>query len=124
MPKRLEKEEDNNDSGAQEDDDDFLEDEDHPGQLWQVAQQEFNCKKCDEKAMGNKSLRKHMQKHIQDQREVLPCYYCDFKTSSENVFLNHISSVHGAGHTCLTCNNTFHNQEDMINHVIDNHPKG
>ena len=73
--------------------------------------------------MGNKSLREHMQKHIQDQREVLPYYYCDFKTSSENVFLNHISSVHGAGHTCLTCNNTFKTQEEMINHVVDNHPK-
>ena len=64
-----------------------------------------------------------MHKHIQDQREVLPCYYCDFKTSSENEFLNHISSVHGAGHTCLTCNNTFGTQEEMSKHVVENHHK-
>ena len=77
-------EEDNTDAGANEDDDDYLEDEDDPGQLWQVVQQELNCKKCDEKVTGNKNLREHMQKHIQDQGEVLPCYYCEFKTSSEN----------------------------------------
>ena len=109
---------DNTEAGIGEDDDDFLEDEDHPGQLWEVVQQEFNCKKCDEKIQGNKNLREHMQRHIQDQKEILPCYYCQFKTSSENEFLNHISSVHGAGHTCLTCNNTFRTQEEMIKHVI------
>ena len=40
--------------------DDYLEDEDHPGALWQVKQKEINCKKCDEKLVGNKSLREHM----------------------------------------------------------------
>ena len=64
-----------------------------------------------------------MQKHIKDQREVLSCYYCELKTASENEFLNHISSAHGAGHVCLTCNNTFLTQEEMIKHVVDNHPK-
>ena len=88
-----------------------------------MVQQECNCKKCDEKIQGNKNLREHMQRHIQDQKKFLPCYYCQFKTNSENNFLNHISSVHGAGHTCLTCNNTFRTQEEMIKHVIDNHPK-
>ena len=116
-------EDDDIDTGNEVDDDDFLEDEDHPGQLWKVVQQEFNCKKCDEKVIGNKNLREHMQKHIKDQNEVLPCYYCEFKTGSENEFLHHISSVHGAGHTCLTCNNTFRTQEEMIKHVVDTHPK-
>ena len=112
---------DNNEEGV--DDEDFLKDEDHPGKLWQVMQEEFNCKKCDQKIMGNKSFREHMQKHIKDQKEVLPCYYCDYRTVSENEFLNHISSVHGAGHICLTCNNAFRTQEEMIKHVVATHPK-
>ena len=110
-------------NSEKEDDEDYLEDEDQPGKLWQVVQDEFNCKKCDQKVVGNRSLREHMQKHIKDQKEILPCYYCEFKTCSENEFLNHISSVHGAGHICLTCNNTFRTQEEMIKHVVDNHPK-
>ena len=88
-----------------------------------MVQEDFNRKKCDQKLTGNKSFREHVQKHIKDQREVLSCYYCELKTASENEFLNHISSAHGAGHVCLTCNNTFLTQEEMIKHVVDNLPK-
>ena len=104
-----------------QDDEDFLEDEDQPGVLWQVVPTEINCKKCDEKVQGNKSLREHMKKHVKEQNEVLPCYYCEFKTSKENEFLNHISRVHGAGNNCLTCNSSFKTHEDMIKHVVDVH---
>ena len=104
-----------------EDDEDYLEDEDEPGTLWQVAQKEYACKKCDEKFSGNKNFREHMQKHLKDQKKVLPCYHCEFKFTSENEFLNHIASVHGAGHICLTCNKTFKTKEEMIKHVVDTH---
>ena len=116
-------EEDDNADVEKEDDEDYFEDEDHPGHLWKVVQEEFNCKKCDQKVMGNTNLRKHMQNHIKDQKVMLTCYYCEYKTVSENDFLNHISSVHGSGHICLTCNNTFISQEEMIKHVVDNYPK-
>ena len=106
-----------------EDDDDYLEDADRPGQLWQVVQKENLCKKCDEKILGNKNFREHMQTHLLDKNKELSCYYCDFKTKNENVFLNHITSVHGAGHTCLTCNSTFKTQTDMISHVVEKHKK-
>ena len=62
-----------------------------------------------------------MQKHLKDQNKVLPCMYCDFKSNNENVFLNHITSVHGAGFTCLTCNTAFRTNSELISHVVDAH---
>ena len=100
-----------------QDDEDFFEDEDQPGVLWQVVPKEINCKKWDEKQQGNKSLRVHMKKHLKDQNKLLPCHYCDFKTSKENDF--HISHVHGAGNNCLTCKKSCRTEEEMIKHVVD-----
>ena len=106
-----------------EDDKDYLEDEDEPGLLWQVKQKEYACKKCDEKFMGSQAFKNHMQMHTENQKNNLHCYYCSDKFNSETTFLNHISSVHGGRPTCLTCNKVFKTQEEMVNHVVDEHKK-
>ena len=102
-----------------DDDEDYLEDEDEPGKLWQVAQRKYKCKECDEKVAGSQQFKEHIQTHIKDQEQNLACFYCDFNTKNGNIFINHMASVHGGdATTCLTCKKTFNTKEEMINHVL------
>ena len=75
------------------------------------------CKKCDETLSNNYLLRIHMRKHVRKETEVLKCISCDFESTDENSYLNHIIDTHSTVHICQNCNNRFPSKNKLIEHV-------
>ena len=81
------------------------------------------CKKCDETLANNHLLRLHMRQHMRKEQEVLKCTNCDceYKTTDENSFLNHIVDNHSTLHICQTCNNRFPSKQELVAHIVREH---
>ena len=81
------------------------------------------CKKCDEILANNHLLRLHMRKHVRKEQEVLKCTNCDceYKTTDEASFLNHVVDNHSTLHICQTCNNRFPSKQELVAHIVREH---
>ena len=79
------------------------------------------CKKCDETLANNHLLRLHMRKHMRNEQEVLKCTNCDYKTTDEVSFLNHVVDNHSNLHICQTCNNRFPSKQELVAHIVREH---
>ena len=79
------------------------------------------CKKCDESLQNNHLLRIHMRKHASKDSQVLKCTSCEYETTDENRYLNHIVDNHTITHICQTCNSRCNTKEELIAHVENKH---
>ena len=79
------------------------------------------CTKCNETFQNNHLLGIHMKKHKRDEQKVINCNNCEFKTSNENSYMEHIIESHSTIHICQTCNNKFPSKNEMVEHMKREH---
>ena len=79
------------------------------------------CKKCDETLQNNHLLRIHMRKHTNKDSQILKCINCEFETTEENIYLNHIVDNHSTVHICQTCDRRFNTKKELLEHMENDH---
>ena len=77
--------------------------------------------KCDETLQNNHLLRIHMRKHVRKESQILKCINCEYETTEENDYLNHIVDTHSTVHICQTCSNRFTTKTELIVHMESDH---
>ena len=81
----------------------------------------IGCKKCDKVLKSDHELREHMKRHIKMQNKMITCSFCDHTTNDENDLINHVVDNHSPKHTCATCNSEFSTKTKMMEHILRDH---
>ena len=82
---------------------------------------DLGCRKCDKILKSDHELREHMRRHIQLEKEILKCNECGHTTKDENELINHVIENHSPKHTCETCQSKFSTKTLVMEHIFQYH---